>query len=130
MDATRVIGAGSRQSRSPRTQLFTSLKAEMLLSLAVMGTAALSLAALNVVVLQNLVSSRNGALYLALLIVADVVIFVAFGAYKLQGLVIGPLEGVVEAGQRGKRDQPGVVTCDGADEVRRVPPSDQPALSS
>ncbi|HEU4586932.1 MAG TPA: hypothetical protein VFR95_14355, partial [Gemmatimonadaceae bacterium] len=69
------------------TQLFTSLKAEMLLSLAVLGTAALSLAALNVVVLQNLVTAGNGALYLALLIIADVVIFVAFGAYKVQGLV-------------------------------------------
>jgi hypothetical protein len=69
----------------------------MLLSLAVLGTAALSLAALNVVVLRDLVSSGNGALYLALLIIADVVIFVAFGAYKLQGLVISPLEGVVDA---------------------------------
>ncbi|HEY9450798.1 MAG TPA: ATP-binding protein [Gemmatimonadaceae bacterium] len=97
MDGPRTLGVRGRQPRAPRTQLFTSLKAEMLLSLAVMGTAALSLAALNVVVLQNLVSSRNGALYLALLIIADVVIFVAFGAYKLQGLVIAPLEGVVEA---------------------------------
>ena len=119
MDATRVIGTGGRQPRSPRTQLFTSLKAEMLLSLAVMGTAALSLAALNVVVLQNLVSSRNGALYLALLIVADVVIFVAFGAYKLQGLVIGPLEGVVEA----------VEAIANGDLSRRVPPGETRELA-
>ena len=86
----------------------------MLLSLAVLGTAALSLAALNVVVLQNLVSSRNGALYLALLILADVVIFVAFGAYKLQGLVISPLEGVVDA----------VEAIANGDLSRRVPPGE------
>jgi signal transduction histidine kinase len=86
----------------------------MLLSLAVLGTAALSLAALNVVVLQNLVSSRNGVLYLALLILADVVIFVAFGAYKLQGLVISPLEGVVDA----------VEAIANGDLSRRVPPGE------
>lgn len=114
MRVMRAPGAAGRTSRPPRTQLFTSLKAEMLLSLAVMGTAALSLAALNVVVLQNLVSSRNGALYLALLIIADVVIFVVFGAYKLQGLVIGPLEGVVAA----------VEAIAGGDLSRRVPPGE------
>jgi signal transduction histidine kinase len=86
----------------------------MLLSLAVLGTAALSLAALNVVVLQNLVSSGNGALYLALLIIADVVTFVAFGAYKLQGLVISPLEGVVDA----------VEAIANGDLSRRVPPGE------
>ena len=108
----RSAGSGRRGSRAVSTQLFTSLKAEMLLSLAVLGTAALSLAALNVVVLQNLVSSGNGALYLALLIIADVLIFVAFGAYKLQGLVISPLEGVVDA----------VEAIANGDLSRRVPP--------
>ena len=114
MQQQHSFGAGGRRSRKPRTQLFTSLKAEMVLSLAVLGTAALSLAALNVVVLQNLVSSRNGALYLALLILADVVIFVAFGAYKLQGLVIAPLEGVVDA----------VEAIANGDLSRRVPPGE------
>src|SRR5690606_25579494 len=97
-----------------RTQLFTSIEAEMLLSLAVLGTAALSLAALNVVVLRNLVSSGRGALYMALLIIADVVIFVAFGAYKLRGLVIAPLEGVVDA----------VEAIANGDLSRRVPPGE------
>jgi signal transduction histidine kinase len=67
-----------------------------------------------VVVLQNLVSSGNGALYLALLIIADVVTFVAFGAYKLQGLVISPLEGVVDA----------VEAIANGDLSRRVPPGE------
>lgn len=102
-----------------RLRLFTSLKAEMLLSLAVMGTTALSLAALNVVILQNLVTSRNGALYLALLIIADVVVFVAFGAYKLQGLVLDPLEAVVEATE----------AIAAGDLTRRVPPGSTTELA-
>jgi signal transduction histidine kinase len=95
-----------------RFQLFTSLRAELLLSLAVLGTAALSLAALNVVVLQGLVASAHGALYLAALIVGDVVVFVAFGAYKIRGLVLEPLESVVDTTE----------AIAGGDLSRRVPP--------
>ena len=99
-----------------RFQLFTSLRAELLLSLAVLGTAALSLAALNVIVLQGLVASTHGALYLAALIVADVVVFVAFGAYKIRGLVLEPLNSVVETteaiagGDLSRRAPPGATT--------------------
>lgn len=91
---SRAEGTSTR--RSSRFSVFTSLKAEMILSLAVLSTAALSLAALNVIVLRDLVMSRHGALYLALLIIADVVVFVAFGAYKVQGLVLDPLDRIVE----------------------------------
>ena len=77
-------------------QLFTSLKTEMMLNLAVLGTAALSLAALNVVVLESIIGTRNGAIYLGLLFVADIVLFVAFGAYKIQGLVLDPLDEIVD----------------------------------
>lgn len=112
----RVLRALGVIGRSPRPQafLFTSLKAEMLLSLAVLGTVALLLAALDVVVLHNLVMSRHGALYLALLIVADVVVFVLFGAHKLHGLVIGPLEEVVQA----------VEAIAAGDLSRRIPPGE------
>jgi len=95
-----------------RFQLFTSLRAELLLSLAVLGTAALSLAALNVIVLQGLVASAHGALYLGALIVADVVVFVAFGAYKIRGLVLEPLNSVVDTTE----------AIAGGDLSRRVPP--------
>ena len=76
--------------------LFTSLKTEMMLNLAVLGTAALSLAALNVVVLESIIGTRNGAIYLGLLFIADIVLFVAFGAYKIQGLVLDPLDEIVD----------------------------------
>lgn len=88
---------GTTARRLTRFGAFTSLKAEMILSLAVLSTAALSLAALNVIVLRDLVMSPHGALYLALLIIADVIVFVAFGAYKVQGLVLDPIDRVVEA---------------------------------
>jgi len=88
---------GTSTRRRMRFSAFTSLKAEMILSLAVLSTAALSLAALNVIVLRDLVMSPHGALYLALLIIADVIVFVAFGAYKVQGLVLDPIDRVVEA---------------------------------
>ena len=65
-------------------KLRASLKTEMMLSLAVLGTAALSLAALNAFVLETLTLSTDGPIYLALLILADILIFVAFGAYKIQ----------------------------------------------
>lgn len=87
----------SSARRLTRFSAFTSLKAEMILSLAVLSTAALSLAALNVIVLRDLVMSPHGALYLALLVIADVIVFVAFGAYKVQGLVLDPIDRVVEA---------------------------------
>ena len=77
-------------------KLRASLKTEMMFSLAVLGTAALSLAALNAFVLETLTLSSDGPIYLALLILADILIFVAFGAYKIQGLVLDPLETVVE----------------------------------
>ena len=53
-------------------KLRASLKTEMMLSLAVLGTAALSLAALNAVVLETLTLSKDGPIYLALLILADI----------------------------------------------------------
>ncbi|HEX6534755.1 MAG TPA: ATP-binding protein [Gemmatimonadaceae bacterium] len=96
---TRPMDDPGPTRRVGRFQLFTSLQAEMLLSLAVLGTAALSLAALDVVVLQNLVAVDHGALYLALLIIADVIVFVAFGAYKIRGLVLDPMDVVVETAE-------------------------------
>ncbi|HXY31079.1 MAG TPA: ATP-binding protein [Gemmatimonadaceae bacterium] len=97
MTQPRPVEATSAPPDPGPLKVFASLKTEMMLSLAVLGTAALSLAALNVVVLENLVMTANGAIYLALLIFADILVFVAFGAYKIQGLVLDPLDEVVDA---------------------------------
>ena len=118
MTELRISEEPSRPREAKRRlfQRFTSLKAEMMLSLAVLGTAALSLAALNVIALENLVMSKNGAMSVGLLIIADVIVFVAFGAYKLRGLVIEPLDAVVEtteaiaAGDLSRRVPAGTTT--------------------
>ena len=57
-----------REAKRRLFQRFTSLKAEMMLSLAVLATAALSLSALNVIALESLVMGKNGTIYLGLLI--------------------------------------------------------------
>ena len=93
---SRPIEGTSAPTEVGPLKLRASLKTEMMLSLAVLGTAALSLAALNAVVLETLTLSKDGPIYLALLILADILIFVAFGAYKIQGLVLDPLDTVVE----------------------------------
>lgn len=71
----------------------------MLLSLGALGTAALSLAALDTILVRDFVYTDNGALYLVLLVLADVAVFVLFGAHKLQGLVLSPLSKVVETAE-------------------------------
>lgn len=107
-------GDGTSARLRDRFQLFTSLRAEMLLGLAVLGTAALSLAALNVVLLQDVVVSPHGTLYLAALVVLDVVVFVAFGAHRIRRLVLDPLDGVVAATE----------AIASGDLSRRVPPGE------
>ena len=61
-------------------KLRASLKTEMMLSLAVLGTAALSLAALNAFVLETLTLSSDGPIYLALLIL---VVIGFFGSLRM-----------------------------------------------
>lgn len=89
-----------------------SLRVEMLLSLAVIGTAALMIAIINVLLFDDLVANPNGALYISLLVLADVGVFVIFGASKLGSLVVKPLEEVVQAAQ----------AIAAGDLTRRVPP--------
>lgn len=76
-----------------------SLRVEMMLSLAVIGTIALMILVINVLLFDELVASPNGALYITLLVLADVAVFVIFGASKLRTLVVRPLEEVVAAAQ-------------------------------
>ncbi len=112
-------GARGRGPRTVGSGAYTSLRAEVLLGLAVLGTAALALAALDVVALRSLVNSANGSAYLTLLIVADVVVFVAFGSHRLQRLVVSPLDDVVGA----------VEAIANGDLSRRVPPGDTRELA-
>ncbi|HEX5437276.1 MAG TPA: HAMP domain-containing sensor histidine kinase [Gemmatimonadaceae bacterium] len=79
-----------------RLKVFNSMRLEILISLAMLGATALVIAVFTVLLLDRVVASRFGAVVLALMIIADVLIFVGFGAYKLQGLVLDPLQEVVD----------------------------------
>ena len=74
-----------------------SLRRELLGTIAMLAAAALLIAVGSVVVFFDLVDSRLGALWLTLLILGDVIVFVAVGAYYLRRLVVAPLESVVSS---------------------------------
>jgi signal transduction histidine kinase len=85
----------------------------MLLGLALLSTAALSIAVVNVILLESVLAVPRGAIHLTLLIVADVVIFVKLGEYQLRKLVLEPLDTVVSTAE---------AIAEG-DLSRRVPPA-------
>lgn len=88
-----------------------SLRAEILVGLAVMATAALLLAMISAMVFDEFVARHDGAPYLAALVILDVVVFVIFGASRLRHLVIEPLDKVVATTE----------AIAGGDLTRRVP---------
>jgi two-component system, NtrC family, sensor kinase len=76
-----------------------SLRWELLGNLAVLATAALMLAVASLLVFTGIAESRNAALWLTLLIIADVMIFVVFGGYLVRRLVIRPVDEIVAAAE-------------------------------
>lgn len=105
-------GSGPLPLRAGRLQLFTSLRLELLLSLAMLGATALVIAVFTVLLLDTLVTSRFGVLALVAMIAADVLVLVLFGAYKIRGLVLEPLNELIEtteaiaAGDLSRRASP------------------------
>ncbi|HEX2717462.1 MAG TPA: HAMP domain-containing sensor histidine kinase [Gemmatimonadaceae bacterium] len=82
-------------SRKPRAPV--SVSVELLLSLGMLAVAALTIAVNCVILFWRMVDSDVGAIWLTLLICADVVIFLALGAYQIQRLVLTPLAKTVDA---------------------------------
>jgi two-component system, NtrC family, sensor kinase len=76
-----------------------SLRMELLGNLAVLATAALALAVASVLVFTGIAESEYAALWLTLLIVADVMIFVVFGGYLVRRHVIRPVDEIVAAAE-------------------------------
>ncbi|HKH90714.1 MAG TPA: ATP-binding protein, partial [Gemmatimonadaceae bacterium] len=68
-----------------------SLRTELLVNFAVLAVAALVFAVGAVVVLYDRTEAARGALYISLLVAADVVVLVAFGAFQIHRLLIRPL---------------------------------------
>src|SRR5688572_9274719 len=98
-------------SFDPRARL-PSLRVELLATFALLAAAALTVAIVFVVFFQELADTRYGPLYLSALIVADVAVFVGFGAHQLRHLVNRPLDAVIEATE----------AISSGDLARRVPP--------
>src|SRR5215213_8969938 len=88
-----------------------SLRTELLANFGVLAAVALLVAVASVLLFFVTVESRYSALYLSLLVAADVVVFVVFGAYQVRRLVNRPLDEAVQA----------VEAIAGGDLARRVP---------
>ena len=82
-----------------KTRPLPSLRWELLGNLAVLATAALMLAVASLLVFTGIAESTNAALWLTLLIIADVMIFVVFGGYLVRRLVIRPVDEIVAAAE-------------------------------
>ena len=83
----------------PRPAPLLSLRTELLATFAILAVAALVFAVASVVLLYDAADPARGALYICLLIAADVAVVVAFGAYKLRGLVLQPLRAAAAAAE-------------------------------
>jgi len=75
----------------PASSRLPSLRTELLATFAVLALAALMFAVASVVLLYDAADPARGAFYICLLIAADVLVVVTFGAYKLRSLVLQPL---------------------------------------
>ena len=76
-----------------------SLRTELLGNLAFLATAALALAVASVLLFTGIAETEYAALWLTLLIIADVVIFVLFGGHLVGRLVIQPVNEIVVAAE-------------------------------
>ena len=103
--------------RRPRQR--SSARAELLVGLGLLAAAALVVAVLSVVMFWEFIDSRQGALWLGLLVTGDVAVFVALGAHQLKRVVTSPLQDAVEA----------TTAIAGGDLSRRVPDATTRELS-
>ena len=72
-----------------------SLRTELLVSLAIISATALTLAVASVMLLYDVLDRQYAALYISILVAADVCILVAFVAYQVDKIVVKPLRHAV-----------------------------------
>ena len=68
-----------------------SLRTELLLNLALLVATALVLAVAIVVVLYDVIEPRHAALYISILVSADVCVLVGYVAYEVDKIVLRPV---------------------------------------
>jgi signal transduction histidine kinase len=76
-----------------------SLRTELLTKLALVTAAAVLLAVASVTLLYDVISPAYGAVYISSLVAADVSVFVVFGAFLVQQLIVRPLREAVSAAE-------------------------------
>ena len=74
-----------------------SLRTELLINIAVLAAGALVLAVLSALLAPLLGGGGEGALFLGVLVLADLVIFIAFGRYLIARLITRPIDQLVAA---------------------------------
>ncbi len=89
-----------------------SIRTELLLSLAILAVAALAFAVAVIELMAGQVETAHNAVYLGVLVAADVVVFIVFAAVQVERAVIRPLKETMAAAE---------AIADG-DLKRRVPP--------
>jgi signal transduction histidine kinase len=82
-----------------RPTTLPSLRTELLATFAILALAALMFAVASVVLLYDAADPARGAFYICLLIAVDVLVVVAFGAFKLRQLVLRPLGAAAAAAE-------------------------------
>jgi len=76
-----------------------SLRTELLLNLALLVATALVLAVAIVVVLYDVIEPRHAALYISILVSADVCVLVGYVAYEVEKIVLQPLREAMSAAE-------------------------------
>ena len=102
----------------PKATRAVSLRTELLVNLTMLATATLVLVVATFVAFGHLLDSADASLYLTIVIVADVGVFVSFGAYQIRRLILKPVEDIVEATDE----------IAAGDLARRVPAGKSPEL--
>ncbi|HEU4994010.1 MAG TPA: ATP-binding protein [Gemmatimonadaceae bacterium] len=76
-----------------------SLRTELLLNTALIAATALALAVASVVVLYGVFDSRQGAIYISVLVAADVCVLVGYVAYQVERKILRPLRDAMTAAE-------------------------------
>lgn len=76
-----------------------SLRTELLLNLAVLAAAALTLGVASVVLLYDALDPNRAPIYISVLVAADVCVLVAYVAYQVEKVVLQPLRKAMDAAE-------------------------------
>ena len=83
----------------PNSRPLPSLRTELLITLGILAAAALVIAVVTVIAVLSMDAGGYGTAFLLALITADVGVFLLFGAYQVDRLVITPMSGALESAE-------------------------------